>query len=62
MRNNFHLEFKEWKDKKKYLQKSIEGYFSKPQISPLPEGAIQKKLVMDEDLEQEKKLRKNKNK
>ena len=45
MRNNFHLKFKEWKDRKKLSQKSVEGYFSKAQNSPPPAGAIQKKLV-----------------
>ena len=49
MRNNFHLKFNEWKDRKKYSQKSIEGYFSKAQNSPPSAGAIQKKLVGDED-------------
>ena len=34
MRNNFHLKFKEWKDRKKYSQKSILGY------SPSPASAI----------------------
>ena len=41
MRNKFHLKFKEWKDRKKYSQKSIEGYFSKVQKSPPLAGAIQ---------------------
>ena len=49
MRNNFHLKFNEWKDRKKYSQKSTEGYFSKVHNSPPPAGAIQKKLVGDED-------------
>ena len=57
LRNNFLLKFKDWKDKKKYLQKSIEGYFSKSESSPQPPvGAIQKKLVTDDDFENEKKL------
>ena len=55
MRNNFHLKFKEWKDRKKYSQKSIEGNFSKAQNSPPLSGAIQKKLVSDKDFEEEKK-------
>ena len=54
MRNNFHLQFKEWKDRKKYSQKSIEGYFSKGQNSLPPVGAIQKKFVSDEDFEGKK--------
>ena len=62
MRNNFHLNFREWKDRKKYSQKSVEGYFSKAQNSPPPTSAIQKKLVSDEDFEEEKKLQRNKNK
>ena len=62
MRNNFHLKFKEWKDRKKYSQKSIDGYFLKLQYSPPREGATQKKLVMDENFEEEKKLLKNHNK
>ena len=49
MRNNFHLKFKEWKDRKIYSQKLIEGYFSKPQNSPSPED------VINEDFEEEKK-------
>ena len=41
MRNNFHLKFKESKDRKnQYSQKSIDGYFSKPQNSPPPEDAV----------------------
>ena len=43
MRNNFYLKFKVWKDRKKYSQKSIKGYFSKAQNSPPPAGAMQKK-------------------
>ena len=62
MRNNFHLKFKEWKDRKKYSQKSIDEYFSKPQNSPPPKATVQKKLVSDLDFEEEKKLSKNKNK
>ena len=45
MRNNFHLKFKEWEDRKKLIGR----YFSKPQNLP------QKKLVKDEDFEEEKK-------
>ena len=56
MRNNFHLKFKEWKDRKKCSQKSIEGYFSKAQNSPPPAGPIQKKLVSDENFEEEKNI------
>ena len=55
MRNNFHLKFKEWKDRKTYSQKSIDGYFSKPQNSPPPEGVAQKKLVTDVDFEEDNK-------
>ena len=58
MRNNFHLKFKEWKDRKKYSQKSIEGYFSKPRNSPTPESAVQKKLVTEQNFEKEKKIAK----
>ena len=62
MRNIFPLKFKEWKDRKKYSQKSVDGYFSKPQnLLPL-EGAAQKKLVTDEDFEEEKKNEVEKNK
>ena len=56
MRNNFHLKIKEWKDRKKYSQKSILAYFSKPQNSPPLECPVQKKLVTDEDFEEEKKI------
>ena len=62
MRNNFHLNFREWKDRKKYSQKSVKGYFSKAQNSPPPTGAIQKKLVSDEDFEEEKNCRGTKTK
>ena len=57
MRNNFHLKFKEWKDRKKYSQKSFEGYCSKSQNSPPPAGAIQKEL-RNEDFREEKKIAK----
>ena len=56
MRNSFHLKFKKWKNRKKYSQKSIKAYFSKAQNSPPPAGAIQKKLVSNEDFEEEKKI------
>ena len=56
MGNNFHLKFKKWKDRKKCSQKSIDGYFSKPQNSPPPEGAVQEKLITDEDFDEEKKI------
>ena len=62
LRNNFHLTFKEWKDKKKYSQKSIDGYFSKSEGSPPPPGAVQKKLVADEDLKGKKIGRRTKTK
>ena len=44
------------KTKKKYSQKSIESYFSKSENSPSPPGAVQKRLVNNEDFEKEKKL------
>ena len=47
---------------KKIFSKSIKGYFFKAQNAPPPACAIQKKLVSDEDFEEEKKLQKNKNK
>ena len=56
MRNKFHLKFKEWKDRKKYSQKSIKRYFSKAQNSPPPAGAIQKNLVSNGGFEEEKKI------
>ena len=62
LRNNFHLKFKELKDKNKYSQKSIDGYFSKSEGSTPPLGALQRKLVMDEDFEREKILQMNKRK
>ena len=34
LKNEFHLKSKDWKDKKKYSQKSIENYFSKSENSP----------------------------
>ena len=54
LRNEFHLKFKDWKDKKKYSQKSTESYFSKSENSPLPSGVVQKKLVNDKNFEKEK--------
>ena len=54
LRNNFHLKLKKWKDKKKYSQKSIDGYFWNSEWSPLFPGAVQKKLVTVEGLEREK--------
>ena len=45
---------KKWKDKKKYSQKSIDGYFWNSEWSPLFPGAVQKKLVTVEGLEREK--------
>ena len=56
IRNNFHFRFKEWKYRKKYCQKSIEGYFSKPQNSPPSEGVVQKIFTTDEDFEEGKKI------
>ena len=54
LENEFHLKFKDWKDKKKYSKKSIESYFAKNErSSPLP-GSVQKKLVSDEDFEEKK--------
>ena len=62
LRNNFHLKFKDWKDRKKYWQKSIEGYFSKSEGSPPPPaGMTQKKLVTDEDFTAEKNWPRSKN-
>ena len=62
LRKNFHLRFKDWKDKNKYSQKSIEQYFSKSRGSPpSPAGVIQKKLVTDEDFEAEKNWLRSKN-
>ena len=40
----------------KYLQKSIESYFSKSENSPSPPGVVQKKLVNEEDFENKEKL------
>ena len=62
MRNKFHLKFKEWKDRKKYSQKSIERYFSKAQNSPPPAGAIQKNLVSNGGFEEEKNCGRTKTK
>ena len=56
MRNNFHLKFKEWKDRKKYSQKSIDEYFSKPQNSPPPKATVQKKLCLGSGLWGRKKI------
>ena len=62
MRNNFHLKFKKQKGRKKYSQKSTEGYFSKVQNSTPPAGAIQKKLVSNEDFQEDQKFWKDNNK
>ena len=57
LKSEFHLKFKEWKDNKKYFQKSIDSYISKRVNSPPPPlGVIQKKLIHGEDFEKEKKL------
>ena len=56
LNNEFHVKFKDWKDKKKYSQKSINSYFAKNKHSSSPPGAVQKKLVSNEDFEEEKKL------
>ena len=51
LRNNFHLKFKEWKDKKN--SSKTEECFSKEKP---PTEAIQKELVTDQDFENEKLL------
>ena len=56
MRYNIHLKFKEWKDRKIYSLKSNQRYFYKVQNSLPPSGAIEKKLVSNEDFEEEKKI------
>ena len=57
LKSEFHLKFKEWKDNKKYFQKSIDSYISKRVNSPPPPlGVIQKTLIHGEDFEKEKKL------
>ena len=55
-KRGIELKFKDWKDKKKYSQKSIDSYFAKNERSSPPPGAVQKNLVSDEDFEEEKKL------
>ena len=62
MRNNFCLKLKEWKDTKKYSQKSIEGYFSKAQNSSPPAGALQKKLVSERTLRKKQNCERTKTK
>ena len=47
---------KDWKDKKKYSQKSVNSYFAKTERSSPPTGAMQKKLVSDEDFQEKIKL------
>ena len=39
-KNNIHLKFKDWKDRKKYSQIYIEGYFPKSESSSPPPCAI----------------------
>ena len=56
MRNNFHLKFKEWKDRKKYSQKSIEGNFSKAQIHHLLQVLYRKSLLAIRTLRKKKKI------
>ena len=56
LKNKFHLKFKDWNNKKKYSQKSIENYFSKSENSPPPPGAVQKKLINYKEFENEKKM------
>ena len=44
------------KIEKNIPQKSIAGYFSKPQNLPPSEGAVQKNFTTDEDFEEGKKI------
>ena len=62
LRNEFHLIFKDWKDKKKYSLKSIDSYFSKSVSSPPPAGAVQKSLLMTRILKTKNNWPRNKNK
>ena len=57
--NYFQLKIKEWKDKKKYSQKSTDSYLlpkAEKLLAPLPKSAIEKKLVTGEDHENEKNI------
>ena len=56
MRNNFHLKFKEWKGRKKKFSKVNWGIFFQGTKFTPPVGALQKKLVSNEDSEEEKKI------
>lgn len=62
LRNNFHLKFKEWKDKKKYSRKSIDGLFSKSEGSPPTPVAHKKRFLQIKFLKGKKigRLRKTK--
>ena len=62
LRNEFHLIFKDWKDKKKYSLTSIDSYFSKSVSSPPPAGAVQKSLLMTRILKTKNNWPRNKNK
>lgn len=62
VRNNFHLKFKEWKDKKKYSRKSIDGLFSKSEGSPPTPVATQKMVLTDKVFERKKNWQIKKNK
>ena len=60
MRNKLHLRFKEWKDRKKYSQKSINRYFSKPQkfaytrgCSPEKTCYLEEKKIAEEQKQKE---------
>ena len=55
MRKNFHLQLKECEHRRKYSQKSNDGYISKLQNLLPPEGADQEKFVTNKDFEEEKK-------
>lgn len=62
VRNDFHLKFKEWNDKKKYSRKSIDALFSKSEGSPQTPVAAQKKVLTDKVFEREKNWQIKKNK
>ena len=55
--NEFHITFKEWKDKKFISQKYSEQFKTTEVASPPPTpGAIQKKIITDSNFEIEGKV------
>ena len=62
MRNNFHLKFKEWKDRKNILKNGLLDTFPSHKIRYHPRVQFRKKLLQKRTLRKRKTLLRNKNK